>query len=110
MVRPTWQNFRGVGVAGSNPQTPTRSKIIKHINARLFINEVRHFDDWNDEFIELGDEECATGAILKAIADSRTLTGEESAAMKVFLGWTYKHLDSETIMERGKQLEKELGE
>jgi hypothetical protein len=55
-----------------NPShTPSRSKIIKHINATLFINEVKHFDDQNDEFIEFDAEECATGAILKAIADWR---------------------------------------
>jgi hypothetical protein len=94
-----------------NPsRTPSRSKIIKHINATLFINEVKHFDDRNDEFIEFDAEECATGAILKAIADYKTLTGEESAPMKAFLGWTYKNLDAESIMERGSQLEKEFGE
>ncbi len=88
-----------------NPsQTPSRSKIIKHINATLFINEVKHFDDRNDEFIEFDGEECAIGAILKAIADYKTLTGEESPAMKAFLGWTYKNLDAESIMERGSSL------
>ncbi len=88
-----------------NPsQTPSRSKIIKHINATLFINEVKHFDDRNDEFIEFDAEECAIGAILKAIADYKTLTGEESPAMKAFLGWTYKNLDAESIMERGSSL------
>jgi hypothetical protein len=35
-----------------NPsQTPSRSKIITHFNATLFINEMKHSDNRNDEFI-----------------------------------------------------------
>ncbi len=30
--------------------------------------------------------------------------------MRTFLGWTYKNLDAESIMERGRRLEKEFGE
>ena len=55
-------------------------------------------------------EECATGAILKAIADYKTLVGKESEALKAFLGWTYRNLDAESIMERGEQLEQEFGD
>ncbi len=30
--------------------------------------------------------------------------------MKAFLGWTYKNLDAESIMERGEQLEQKFGD
>ncbi|OYV75220.1 MAG: hypothetical protein B7Z66_13820 [Chromatiales bacterium 21-64-14] len=75
-------------------QTPSRSTIIKDINATLFINEVKHFDDRNCEFIKFDAEECALGAILKAITDYKTLTGDVSAAMKALLGWTCQNLDA----------------
>lgn len=93
-----------------NPgKTPSRSAIIKHLNATLFINEVKHFDGENDEIIEFDAEECAMGAILKAIADYKTLTGEETAGMKAFLAWTFLNLDSAQIMEDGKKITEAFG-
>jgi hypothetical protein len=71
---------------------------------------MKHFDDRNDEFIEFDAEECALGVIVKAISDYKTFTGDESPAMKAFLGWTYQNLDAKTIMERGKELEDEFGD
>ena len=86
--------------------TPSRSQVIKHINATLFINEMKHYDDRNEEVIEFDAEECAMGAILKAIADYKTLTHTESAAMKAFIAWTYVNLDSDEVMKRYKETER----
>lgn len=79
--------------------TPSRSAVMTHINATLFINEMKHFDDRNDEIVKFDAEECALGAILKALADYKTLTGEESQAMKAFLAWTYLNLDADAVMK-----------
>lgn len=79
--------------------TLSRGAVIKHINAALFINEMKHFDNRNKEIIEFDAEECATAAILKVIVDYKTLTGEETQAMKAFLAWTYVNLDSQAIMD-----------
>ncbi len=83
-------------------QTPSRSSIIKHIHKILFINELKHLDEKKEEIVEFDAEESAIAAILKAIIDYKTLTGEHSPAMKAFIGWTYVNLDSASIMEKYK--------
>lgn len=88
-----------------NPgQTPKRSSIISHIHKILFINELKHLDKDKEEFVEFDAEECALAAILKALADYKRLTGEETEAMKAFLAWTYLNLDSAKIMENYEKL------
>jgi hypothetical protein len=79
--------------------TPPRYKMISHVHEVIFANEMKHFDEKKPEIIEFDAEECATAAILKAIADYQTLTGEKSDAMKAFLGWCYRNLDQEDIEE-----------
>jgi hypothetical protein len=82
-----------------NPgKTPKRSSIISHIHNALFINALKHYDEKSDEFVEFDAEECALAAILKAMVDYKTLTGEHTGAMKAFLAWTYQNLDSEKLM------------
>jgi hypothetical protein len=63
-------------------RTPSRGAMDRHLNACFFVNEMKHLDKGRDEIIEFDAEECATGAIPKAIAYYETLIGEESAAMK----------------------------
>jgi hypothetical protein len=96
-----------------NPgQTPPRYKLITHVHQVLFMNQVKHLDDTReeaDEIVEFDAEEAAIGAILKAIADYQTFTGERSQAMNVFLGWCYQNLDSEAIMEEFQQARKTDG-
>jgi hypothetical protein len=79
--------------------TPKRSSIISHIHNILFINELKHLDEKKAEFVEFDAEECAIAAILKAMADYKTLTGKHTEAMNAFYAWTYQNLDSAKIME-----------
>jgi hypothetical protein len=96
-----------------NPgQTPPRYKLITHVHQVLFMNEVKHLDDAReegDEIVEFDAEEAAIGAILKAIADYQTFTGERSRAMNAFLGWCHQNLDGEAIMEEFQQAGKTDG-
>lgn len=80
--------------------TPARSSIISYIHKLLFVNELKHLDAKKAETVTFDAEECALAAILKAMADYKTLTGEQTGAMKALLGWAYKNLDSAQIMER----------
>ena len=52
--------------------------------------------------------ECAIAAIIKAMADYKALTGEHTAGMQAFLGWTYKNLDSAKLIEDFKKAPEEF--
>ena len=92
-----------------NPsKTPKRSSIISHIHKLLFINELKHLDEKKEEFVEFDAEECALAAILKAMADYKTLTGKHTKAMTAFLAWTYQNLDSAKIMENYEKAAEQL--
>jgi hypothetical protein len=79
--------------------TPSRGAVVKHIHKLLFINEMKHHDKDAQDIIQLDAEECALAAILKAVVDHKTLTGDETDAMKALFGWCYKNLESEKIMK-----------
>ena len=82
-----------------NPaETPKRSSVISHIHKILFINALKHLDEKTEAYVEFDAEECALAAILKAMVDYKTLTGEHTEAMEAFLTWTKLNLDSEKIM------------
>ncbi|WP_212787069.1 hypothetical protein [Ferrigenium kumadai] len=78
--------------------TPKRSSVISHIHNLLFVNALKHHDKKTEAHVEFDAEECALAAILKAIVDYETLTGEHTEAMKTFLTWTKLNLNSERIM------------
>jgi hypothetical protein len=83
-----------------NPgKTPARSHIISHIHRILSINRLKHFDPGEDEVVELDAEECALAAILKAMTDYKTLTGNQTGAVTAMLAWAYVNLDSEEFMK-----------
>lgn len=84
--------------------TIARSKYLTHIHRLLFINVLKHHNPKQDEVVEFDAEECALAAILKAIADYKTLTGEETGEMKAFLAWCYVNLESSEIMESYQKL------
>ena len=88
-----------------NPgKTPKRSSIISHIHNILSINALKHHDEKTDPFVEFDAEECALAAILKAMVDYKTLTGEHTKSMNAFLAWTYLNLDSSEIMDDYKKV------
>lgn len=89
-------------------KTPPRSSIISHIHQVLFINRLKHHDPKEPELVEFDVEECALAAILKAMADYKTLTGKNTAAMNAMLFWCYKNLDAPEMMERWEKVPEEL--
>jgi len=86
--------------------TPSRGAVMKHIHKLLFINAMKHHDKDVQDTIQLDAEECALAAILKAIVDYKTLTGEETVAMKALFGWCYKNLESEQMLKDYEELPK----
>ena len=79
--------------------TPPRGKMGTHINNTLNINALKHMDPTDDEFVALNPEECAVGAILKAVANYKQLVDKEPDFIKAFLYWTWQNLDRDKIME-----------
>lgn len=65
----------------------------KDINDTLFINHLKHMDEGEDGYIELDVEECALGAILKALANYVIIAGREKDFVKAFLAWVRLNLD-----------------
>ncbi len=63
------------------------------LNDVLFINQLKHMDDSEDGFIDLDPEECAVGAILKALANYTTIAGREDEFVVAFLTWVRLNLD-----------------
>jgi hypothetical protein len=81
-------------------KTPARNSVIKHIHDVLHINRLKHFDKDEAEIVDFDAEQCALAAILKAIADYKRLTGEQSQAMAAFMTWTSLNLDLVKIKEK----------
>lgn len=65
----------------------------KEINDTLFINHLKHMDDDEDGFIEMDIEECALGAILKALVNYIIIAGRNKDFVKAFLAWVQLNLD-----------------
>jgi hypothetical protein len=86
--------------------TPSRSKVMKYIHELLFINEMKHHDKDAQDIIQLDAEECALAAILKAIVDYKTLTGDETEAIRAMFAWCYRNLESEQMMKEYEELPK----
>lgn len=89
--RPFVDDVARIGQLENPAQTEKRSSIISHIHRILRINELKHLDEKQAELVEFDVEESAIAAILKAMIDYHTLTGEHTATMKAFLGWTYQN-------------------
>lgn len=80
-------------------ETPPKAKFAKHINDRLNINDLKHMDGGGAEEVLIDVDLSALGAILKAIANHRTLVSEDPDYIKVVLHWTWMFFDGTKIME-----------
>lgn len=85
--------------AATGGQTPPRGKMGTHINNELNINALKHMDSKDDNFVQINPEECAVGAILKAIVNYKQIVDEDPGFIKAFMAWTWQNLDREKIME-----------
>lgn len=71
----------------------TREIFGKEINDMLFINQLKHFDDDAQEFIELDIDECALASILKALANYVKLPEHKRDLVLAFKLWVKQNLD-----------------
>lgn len=71
----------------------TREEVGHKINNLFFINQLKHMDDDEDGYIELDPDECAIGAILKALANYVVLAGQKDRFVQAFLSWVKLNLD-----------------
>ena len=71
----------------------TRSGHGRDLNDTLHINDLKHMDKNDDEYIEMDLEECAVGAILKAIVNHVELCGRKTDFVNAFLHWVRLNLD-----------------
>lgn len=65
----------------------------KGINDTLFINHLKHMDDSEDGYINIDVDECALGAVLKALANYVSIAGRDKDFVQAFLAWVRLNLD-----------------
>jgi len=71
----------------------TRRSHGRQINDTLCINDLKHMDEGEDGYIVMDVDECALGAILKALANYVMIAGREKDFIKAFLAWVRLNLD-----------------
>jgi hypothetical protein len=81
---------RSEGVSGAS-----RTSTGKSMNDLLFINHMKHLDPDDSVEIEIEIEECALGALAKAMVNYRTLTSEKDPIFLAFVLWSIRNLDRE---------------
>lgn len=98
-------------------QTPAKAKFAKHINDKLKINDLKHMDEGGPDEVTFDPDVSALGAILKAIANHKTLVPEHPDFIKAMLQWAWMFWDGEKITEdepfvepAGQKLMKQYGE
>jgi len=79
--------------SGDCLSSQTRAIHGRQINDTLFINDLKHMDADEDGFIVMDVEECALGAILKAVANYVMIAGRDKDFIKAFLAWVRLNLD-----------------
>ncbi|MBI5675029.1 MAG: hypothetical protein HZC48_04230 [Nitrospirae bacterium] len=65
----------------------------KDINDTLFINHLKHMDEGEDGYIDIDVDECALGAISKALANYVIIAGRNKDFVQAFLAWVRLNLD-----------------
>lgn len=71
----------------------TRAEHGREINDVLFINDMKHMDKDEDGFVDMDPEECAFGAIMKALVNYVAIVGREHKLVRAFLFWVSKNMD-----------------
>lgn len=79
--------------SNDNPSKETRATHGREINDTLFINDLKHMDEGEDGYVTMDVEECAVGAILKALANYVAIAGRDKNFLKAFLAWVQLNLD-----------------
>jgi hypothetical protein len=79
--------------SGDSPSKETRATHGRDINDTLFINDLKHMDEGEDGCVTMDVDECAVGAILKALANYVAIAGRDKNFVKAFLAWVQLNLD-----------------
>ena len=69
----------------------------KEINDILRINELKHLDKNEDEYVEMDLDECALAAIAKAVVNYIGLAGREADFIQAFLCWVKINVDPKKL-------------
>lgn len=75
-----------------------REDVGKEINDLLHINSLKHFDKGDCEYVNLDVNECAVGAILKALANYNMLDGKDDNLIIAFQYWVKMNLYKKNII------------
>lgn len=86
------ENFTGI-ISKKEKDTRSRQEVGKEINNILFINALKHFDPGDDEYLTFDVDECALGAIFKALANYNILEGKKGELIQAFSCWVRNNLD-----------------
>jgi len=90
------ENFTMHSMQQEITESESKNSIESHgreINDTLFINHLKHMDEDEDGYIDINLDECALGAILKALANFVIISGREKDFVKAFLYWVRINLD-----------------
>jgi len=79
--------------AAKGSESETIQSLGRCINDTLYINDLKHMDDGEDGYIDIDVEECALGAILKALANYVILSGRDKDFVQAFMAWVQLNLD-----------------
>lgn len=79
--------------AAKGGESETIQSLGRCINDTLYINDLKHMDDGEDGYIDIDVEECALGAILKALANYVILAGRNKDFVQAFMAWVQLNLD-----------------
>jgi len=90
------ENFTDLLIREFSNECPSKETRASHggdINDLCHINDLKHMDKGDDGFIDMDVDECALGAILKALANYVRIGGREKDFVRTFLAWVRLNLD-----------------
>jgi hypothetical protein len=77
---------------------PKRQKYIRHVNALLGVDVLKHHAANDPPTIELEEERAAENAVTRALSDYIELRGQDAPFVKAFLRWTWSSRNGPELM------------
>jgi len=88
-----------------NGKTPKRSSYVHHVNTKLGVTVHKHLWDGESDTVDLDLETLAADAVLRAMVDYMSLSGEDEPFVKAYLHWRWTNEeDGPGLIERYKQV------
>lgn len=92
VLREGKENFADI-ISKNEVKTGSRKEVGKHINDELCINLTKHMDPGDDDYVDIEVEDCAIGAILKALANYNMLADKDVSLIQGFRYWLSYNVD-----------------